>query len=498
MNIKSSAKTIKIICITLGVLMLLSILPYLFLTGSAFPLGDDYGYTLQTHDTWTSTHSIVKTIATAWEKTITIYKTWQGSISGVFLMAIGPMTFSLTLYRISLLLNNLIFIFTVFFAYIVFLNGRFKIPKHITYFLASLTLFSCYNFMPSAFQAFYWNNGSTYYIITLCLAMIFGCLLEFLYKREEKSKLGLMLCLSFLALFFGLNNLPNAVFIFSLLSMILLFSFYKKLHIKSDVLIIYLFLVGGFVINALAPGNEARMAIEGDSGLGVLSTLKHCFIASFKEVVNWYAKLSVVPAALLVFTPYLYKNMSKYTKYINPIVLIIISYLLLASHYTPTLYSYGYKIYGRVENVRYIMVQIFIIVNYLNLLGYISKLSIMNKLSKMISGKLKFINYVAYTGLLVVAAYSMYLVAMHIYYNPLTGKDLVLAYKSGQLQEFVDQSDARLEILNDENIKIVEFEPLTAEMSLLGFDQISPDKESNINIIIADYYDKDQVFLSEK
>lgn len=69
------------------------LVPMLLAARYNFPSADDFANSAETHFFYASTHSLSKVFAAAIEFTADTYMTWQGSFTGIFLMALQPAIF---------------------------------------------------------------------------------------------------------------------------------------------------------------------------------------------------------------------------------------------------------------------------------------------------------------------------------------------------------------------------------------------------------------------
>lgn len=79
------SQTILAICI-----LILSIIPIVAIGPYLHQFADDYVFGAPVYKAWTATHSLGACIQAAWDESMHIYQTWQGTYSACFLMALQP------------------------------------------------------------------------------------------------------------------------------------------------------------------------------------------------------------------------------------------------------------------------------------------------------------------------------------------------------------------------------------------------------------------------
>jgi hypothetical protein len=480
---------IRIILITISILMILSILPEIILTLFTYPLpGDDYGNALFSRQVWEETHQLSEVFKAAVIRTVNLYKTWQGSISGVFLMALNPVIFSIGFYRAIMLLINLIFIFAAsFFSHTFFYKGL-NIKRYITLFIASLILFVTYHLMPHPFESFYWFVGASFYFMTFAFLLIFFSLLSILNNNlESRAKTGFVMAgLALLALFFGLNNLPNAVMLFCALILMCFYSIYKKDKISKYLIIITVLFLVGLLINVAAPGNIRRGGVQGTNSTSFLGAILHSFLSGWKFLIK-STRMSPILGALMILTGVVYKSIkSEKIEFINPIIFGVVTFLIYISQFAPVLYAVGRMPMGRVDNIRFITAQFFVLINYLNLLGFIK-----HKDWKLMDSRILKAVLISLGSLLITLCVMTYIK------YPSNIQKIFNEYQSGKINTFILEQDERIDILEDCSIKEVVFEPLTYPVIISGNEKVSEDVNSGSNISLAEFYNKTSIYVEK-
>jgi hypothetical protein len=488
-------KVIRVVCIILSLVMLLSILPAFIMCLFTFPSpGDDYLYAtplLKGLEEKGPIALVTVPFSFASER----YANWQGSYVSCMMFALNPMVFSVTYYRLAMLLMNIIFLIAVFsFSYTVF-GMFFELKDYFSFLIGSTLLAAFYHCVPfeQIYEMSFWYTGAVFYFITLSVFLLFISSL-YRYKEAKLSKRNtsqrfFALCL--MAIFLGLNNLTTSISVWSGFTILLFLAYIKKSSLKKPLTLIYIILTISVLFNALSPGYMVRYNHGIDQNMveiastNIIDILKLSFTMGTVNIRS-YATISPVIGIAILFTPFMLKGFHN-KRYVNPLLLLVATYLILIAQYAPFLYALGDMQYGRIIAYRFFTTQIFIIVNYINFIAFIASRVELKK---------------AVNAIIAVCCLSAGLfLTYHCLNVRILPKSHMLTlydeYQSGKMVTFISQRTERIAILEDESIKDVAFKPLTETHVSFGFDDTSTRANSLINRNLADYYNKESVVVSE-
>jgi|GEM_PF-1280192 len=492
---KKSNGFISVICIFIAVLMLISVLPAFVLCFYTFPSpGDDYYNSVLTFQEWEQTQSL-SIVKVAFDHAVERYMNWQGTLSACFLFALNPMIFSISIYRIVMFLLNLLFVASIYIFCSAFLRKFYDVKKYVSFFVGTSIVFAFYHCVPYAnlFEISYWYTGSVCYLLTFSLTLIFASwTLKHFRKRAENKRniVGLILIL-LLCVYIGLNNLANALMIWSAGVVVLAVAFIKKYPYKKALILIFSVLTAALVVNIAAPGNFVRLEheqLKEISEASVAGGFIESITQSFKtgtHDLKGFILISPVAGLLLLLSPIFLSKGLEQRKHINPILLIVASYLIFIAQYVPFLYSLGDLEFGRTQAMRFISVQILLVINYINFMNFISS-------KRMASVVRRIIGIAALAaGILMVYHASMVRIIPHSHIRTMYEE-----YKSGKIETFISERNERIRILEDESIENAIFEPMTYKDVCFGFDYTSESEKALMNRGLAEYYDKESVAVS--
>ena len=346
----------------LTILLCLSLIPMLVIAIYARPFVDDYGYSTRTHDAWQSTHSIIAVLGAMGKEVVEAYHTWQGSFSAIAVFSLQPGIISERVYGLSTLILVALFLLGNY----LFITALFKEKSSLaTIVFASISILLMQT-LPHAIQGFYWWNGSSYYTLFYSLMLIqWGMLI--------RQKRFILPCI--LGFFIGGGNLVTGLLNMEIMVLAIIYSALKirvapKLSSEDKttgikhfirLVIITAISAAGFIINVAAPGNQVRAAES--VSRPALEAIGVSFLDAFSYLNEWL-NLPVI-MFLLLLLPFLW-HYAKDKKGLAPeipiFILFIIAFCLFASTFTPTEYSMSEVGPRRIQNVRYYIFVVFLMI----------------------------------------------------------------------------------------------------------------------------------------
>ena len=199
------SQTILAICI-----LILSIIPIVAIGPYLHQFADDYVFGAPVYKAWTATHSLGACIQAAWDESMHIYQTWQGTYSACFLMALQPGIFGKYWLVPIILLGGLV-LSTYTLGYTV-LRRLLHISKLEYAFVSTLFVLMTVQFVWSFYDAFFWYNGAMYYTLYYSLSLFLASLLiEFHLTESIMAKIIITLVSAALAIFIAGGNFACVV-----------------------------------------------------------------------------------------------------------------------------------------------------------------------------------------------------------------------------------------------------------------------------------------------
>ena len=165
-------RTKRIALILLLAFTFFCVVPLLIVGNYDVPYADDYSYGVRTHLTYISSHSVIKTIISAFVQVKDTYFSWQGTFSAIFLMALQPAVFSFQLYAMTPWIVVVAFFAGVCMFSVGVVHHLFGGDRSIGILTGILIFDVCIQLMPSPVQGLYWYNSAVYYVLFFSLSLI--------------------------------------------------------------------------------------------------------------------------------------------------------------------------------------------------------------------------------------------------------------------------------------------------------------------------------------
>jgi hypothetical protein len=174
----------------------------------------------------------------------------------------------------------------------------------------------------------------------------------------------------------------------------------------------------------------------------------------------------------------------------HPLLAAFFSFCLFAAQYAPTAYAQGSPGMGRVRNIIYFAFVLLAFLNYFYLVGYMERMA-KEQQANLSEGFLVHCAYVASIFAVVFLLSSVLNLKQHSSFA--AARDLY----NGTAKQYALEQNERYQVLHDDNIKQVEFSPLSATPELLFFGDIKTDAKHWLNLAVAQLYNKEYVVLKE-
>jgi len=461
------------------------------------PLGDDFYYGYNATMVWQETGNIFEVLRTAWDGMLRQYQIWQGTYSAMFLMHLPPQVFGDIFYKMYPTVLFSCFAGAIFYLGHALLCVRIKASKHAWILVSSLLVLVCIMQVPLCGETFYWYNGSMYYTgFFACTCVFWGLLI----KSLEKMSSAKIITLSLLAFFIAGGNYSSLLPTMIIMVLMLLYYLWKAL-LKKEVnrrtviglLIIFVCLAAGFIISAVAPGNAVRQATAWK--IPPLSAISKSIYQNSRYVLYWNGIWSLLFFVFL--TPVYIRIIERCTwKFRYPVVVCGLIFGIYCSTSCPTFYAQNNGGAARVFCLVYYMMMLTLTMIYFYGLGAVYRFLQRYRQKKMIQfiGKYK----VMYTQLLLVLVYvaAAFLRSDSMIFVKSNTWIAAECLFNGDASYYEQQYQNRLEILRDESVAEVVFEPYDVPEDLMYFlylGDISADETYYVNRNMAMIYGKESI-----
>lgn len=354
---------------TVAVLLVL-MLPIARIMMYCVPWYDDFGYGNWGKSFWEIKHSLWDVLQGAIASAKSSYYAWQGTFSSVFLMSLMPAIWGTDKYVLGLWFVLIVLALAVFAIVGVLLREMLGADKWLTLTVQAVVTAVVVVLFRSPIEGMYWYNSAVHYTAMHSFGiLLIAMLVKMIYTDKKGWKVVLLAGSVLLGAFIGGGNyvtvLQAVLAILSVLGFGLLFKKKSVLWvIPSGVSILI-----AMFFSVTAPGNEKRMA----HFTGMNMTPVEAIIASFKSAVTYFGDFTgwMTLAVMILLIPVILKIVSKASfEFKYPALVLVWSFCLYATGFTPTLYTMGHTMLGRATNVAKLTFQILLFLNAFYLTGW--------------------------------------------------------------------------------------------------------------------------------
>lgn len=481
-------KPLKIIGIVAALFGVLSVIPLLLLASFNHPSADDFSYGLLTAHIWNDTGSILETLNAAFITVKNTYLNWQGSFSGVFLMALQPSIFGETWYSMGtyIILTGLLvgMLFLTKTLFVLFLTKS----KQYAYLIGFILFVFSIQLAPYPRQSYYWYNGSIYYTFFYGIALIFSALVLKMQRSDNPKKRILLQVLSIvLALIIGGSNYVTALQTALLLMLFSIYLIASKCKNIAPVLIVFFALIAALGVSILAPGNRIRQAMI-PSHPSVVQAIIASFFWTGLHIFKWTSLYLI--GLYLVLAPYIVHAVRSSTlSFKKPWLVALIGFTVLAAGIAPSIYGLGTPP-ERVQNIVYYLFVLFASITVFYTTGWFQRKQIRvfsNEFEQWAKRKQ------LHSPVSIFLFGALVLFAAFVQEPDIAVKESIQSLVSGEAKQYDVEANERLKWYLDKRIKRVRVHKFSAKPSLL----FNGDVDSNVdywqNTTVAKYYDKESV-----
>lgn len=480
----------KVMAFIMLAILVLSLLPLMYVGRYNHPTGDDFFYGAETHLVWEETGSVLQTIGAAMEGVAEQYNRWQGTYSAMFFMYLPPNVFGEEFYRLVTTVILVLLTGSIFYLLKPLVCDFAEGSKSAWVIISSVMSLLCIQTVPSQGETFFWYNGSMYYTGFLAVTFFFwGVICRYLFAPRIGWGILAWILAAFLAGGNYVSLLPCLILLFCLAIML---SYQRRRKETICVIITFTVMLLGFMISAMAPGNEVRQ-----SGMWKISA----HIAILKSLLQglgytkaWIGVWWILGAMVLL--PVFWKNYErKKYRFRYPVIVVGFVYGIFCSMSCPLFYTMNSTGPARAVAIVYYVFILSTFFCYYYMLGYIhSVLSEKkpevndwinkkgrNKIPVMLGG-VAFLLFIIQISTGAIAQCS-------------TSKAVRLLV-TGEAQAYHEEFLARMEVLEDSSIKDVVFEPYVHQPDMLYVGDLPADPEDVTNQKVAKYYYKDSIYIN--
>lgn len=336
---------------TLGVCGMLLLLVFLLSLIPVFWIGaydrmyrDDYDFSALTRESVREEGTADGLFHAALLTVETIYETWQGTYSAVFLFSLQPAIWGQSWYAITplLLIGSLLFGLGVFARAVC--EELFPQKKNAWLVVWTFASILCVQFPRDATEGFFWYNGGMFYtfLFGLFLAWL-GLAVRLISRRQQTRAVVLVRGIGFILLgsFLAGGNYPTALLLGILLAGATIWCARKRRALLPVLLISLAVFGAGFYASVSAPGNSVRQALL-EQQTPLRAVVSACCGTPIRMLGQLLRHPGVPALLLLVWAPFcvvLVRNVDY--RFRAPLLAPLVSWLVLAAMFTPCYYAMG-------------------------------------------------------------------------------------------------------------------------------------------------------------
>ena len=360
--------------LSIGALLLLIALciPIARIMMYCVPWYDDFGYGYLTKVYWENNHSFIEAIQGALKNVHGMWYAWQGTYTSCFFMSLMPAVWGTDKYVYGLWAILLLLILSVFAFVRVLMTDVLKVKdRWLCLFVQSMVASTVVVFMRSAIEGFFWYNSAVHYTAMHSLGILFLAGLIKLVYTNGKVKTTLLVVGSIVGAFIvgGVNNVTVLQVGLVMLSIIVVGLLFKKkrvlLLLPSTLCYAY-----AMYINMSSPGNAKRMVHYVNMKLSPIEAILRSFQSAFTYFDDFTGWMTF--AIIIFMIPVILKIVSKTNfEFKFPGLVLLWSFCLYATGFTPTLYTMGHTLLGRATNMAKVTFQLLLFINVVYLIGWL-------------------------------------------------------------------------------------------------------------------------------
>lgn len=467
-----------------------SLIPVFVLAGYNFPCADDYGYSIYTRLAWVDTHSFAQVIAAACRKVAEIWLTWQGTYSSVFLMALQPGIFGDSFYAVTPWVILVPYSLAALYLFRGIFEKLLGSERWLAVSAACIYLLIGVQTMVDKTQGIFWYNGSVHYMLPqAALLTLTGIVLRMAAEPECRRKWPLTAAILLIAYIGGGNLVTGLECGIWIAVAVLLAILGKKKELAKKFAVLFGAWVIAFGLNAAAPGNFVRQedfSYRPGVVRSVLQSFYYCLDFVFGEWGDW-----TVLALIALAAPFVVKAVHSYKgsfRFPYPLLVLVLSFCILSSMFTPSIYASGGPGAGRIYNIIYLTFLLLVIVNMIYLYGwFVKKCEVRKAVGERDDGtyRVSVLIGIAFCAALFAAASP----------DQFTSVSALKCIVSGEAKAWRQEEAERMEILLDDTVKDAEIKEFSVKPYLLFYEDIEPEPRNWKNLRMSSYFRKDSIRL---
>lgn len=484
-------KLINVVCMAVAILVTL---PLLILGHYDYPSADDWSLGKLTSQAVERGDGIVGVLKQAVNSVLLWREKGEPRFSAAFLGTLQPGIWGEHLYRITpwLMIGSLFLSEILLCSYLLKdedgKNKEMILPVIIPSLLIQILC------VPYPVETFYWYVGGINYTFAFGLSLVL--LYLFLRLKDGNMKKGktiiFMVFGGMLAFIVGGNNYSaslSSACLFAAVSFLLACRDRKALFRTMPITILTII---GLILCLVAPGNKIRLDNEfGGTTTGAVHAVLMSLWRTGTNIYSW-TTLKIVIMIILI-APFLWKAVKRVGYCFRyPVIFTLFTFGIYASQIVATMYVDGSTGGRRMADILYYGYHVWVLLNEGYWIGWMQKRGWAERFVPLVTAK-KWIAKKMALWFLMVGIVLAGIIGVTELKTLSTYRACVWLVK-GYAKDYAQAWEERLEVLRDDSIKEVYFDPLPGYEELVFYADLQYG-EHWINNACAEYYDKDYVGL---
>ena len=338
------------------------------------PWYDDFGYGRLTLRFFEAKESLWGALEGALVNVKSMWYAWQGTYTSCFFMSLMPAVWGTDKYKLGLWFILGMLVLGIFCLVKVLIKDVLKSrDRHACLVVQAIVTATVVLLMRSAIEGFFWYNSGVHYTAMHGLGMLYIAGVLKLVYSEGKVRTGLLVAGSMVGALIvgGVNNvtaLQVGLVILSILGFGAIFRNKRVLRVLPAALCYAMALC----FNYGAPGNAKRAVQLAGMSMSPVKAVLGSFESAFSYLDDFTGWMTV--AIMIALVPVIWHIVSKVQfQFRYPALVLLWSFCLYATGFTPTLYAMGHTLLGRATNMAKVTFQMLLFLNLVYFLGWLCR-----------------------------------------------------------------------------------------------------------------------------
>ncbi len=363
----------KLLAAIMLLVLCMVLLPIVRIMLYCVPWYDDFNYGLHVKAALDGGGSFGDVLLAAVQSAHSSYYAWQGTFSSCFMMSMMPAAWGSDKYVFGLWFILLTFLAGIFALVSVLLRDVLKADRWTTLAVQALIAITCIFLFRSPIEGLFWYNAGVHYTAMHGFGLLLtAMLIKLVYTQNRLLKMILLVISVPMALFVGGANYVTVLQISLVIISILGWgAIFKKKAVLWT-------LPAGFAMawavyrNVTAPGNSRRMVSFTEMSTGPMEAILNSFKSAFTYFDDFTGWMTL--AIVIMIMPLAINIVSKTEfEFRYPGLVLLWSFCLYATGFTPTLYTMGHTLLSRATNMAKVTFQLLLFINLFYLLGWLCR-----------------------------------------------------------------------------------------------------------------------------